>query len=132
MRRLLVAVLVCATAGGCVERTVSITSEPSGARVWLNDREVGTTPCTVRINDYGTFDVRLVKQGYAADWNGRTAETPIWDAPGPDLVGEILPADLKSRTAWHVELKPLPNDEPALIERARAAQSASKRPPFSP
>jgi hypothetical protein len=114
-----------------VERTVSITSDPPGARVWLNDREVGTTPCVVGINDYGTYDVRIVKEGYAADWNGRSVDMPLWDAPGPDLVGEVLPVDLHSRNEWHVTLVPLSKDEAALIDRARAAKVEAARPPFA-
>jgi len=136
MRQLTAIVLACLPFAGCVERTVSITSDPPGARVWMNDREVGTTPCIVGINDYGTYDVRIVKEGYAADWNGRSVDTPLWDAPGrdapgPDLVGEILPVDLRSRSEWHVTLIPLSKDEAALIERARAAKVEASKPPFT-
>ncbi|MEY2713221.1 MAG: hypothetical protein RLZZ217_1208 [Planctomycetota bacterium] len=131
MRMRTAIVLACLPFAGCVERTISITSEPAGARVWLNDREVGTTPCTAAINDYGTYDVRIVKEGYAADWNGRSVDMPLWDAPGPDLVGEILPVDLRSHTEWHVTLVPLSKDEAALIERARAAKVEASKPPFS-
>lgn len=44
---------------GCVERTITITSEPSGALVHLNDEEVGRTPLTVPFTFYGVYDVRL-------------------------------------------------------------------------
>ena len=41
-------VLACAATAllgtGCVERTIRVTSEPAGARVWLNDRDIGVTP----------------------------------------------------------------------------------------
>jgi len=131
MRQITAIVLACLPFAGCVERTVSITSDPPGARVWMNDREVGTTPCVVGINDYGTYDVRIVKEGYAADWNGRSVDMPLWDAPGPDLVGEILPVDLRSRSEWHVTLVPLSKDEAALIERARAAKVEAAKPPFT-
>lgn len=53
-------VLGCMVAGfGCVERTITITSEPSGALVHLNDEEVGRTPLTVPFTFYGVYDVRL-------------------------------------------------------------------------
>ena len=49
---------------GCVRRTISIVSNPPGALVWLNDREVGRTPIEVEFLYYGTYDVRIVKDGY--------------------------------------------------------------------
>lgn len=49
---------------GCVERTISITSDPSGALVFLNDEEIGRTPCEASFLHYGTYDVRIVKDGY--------------------------------------------------------------------
>jgi len=131
MRQLTAIVLACVPFAGCVERTVSITRDPPGARVWMNDREVGTTPCEVGIRDYGTYDVRIVKDGYAADWNGRSVAMPWWDAAGPDFVGEILPVDLRTRSTWHVTLLPLSKDEAALIERARAARVEASKPPFT-
>ncbi len=45
-------------AGGCVERTVTITSEPDNALVYLNDEEIGRTPVTVSFTFYGVYDVR--------------------------------------------------------------------------
>jgi hypothetical protein len=44
---------------GCVERTITINSEPQGALVYLNDEEVGRTPVSVPFLYYGTYDVRL-------------------------------------------------------------------------
>ena len=52
-------------AGGCVERKLTVVSEPEGAIVWLNDEEVGTTPVTVNFNWYGDYNVRIEKDGYA-------------------------------------------------------------------
>ena len=109
-------------AGGCVRRVVEITSEPSGAVVWMNDREVGTTPCEVEILHYGTYDVRVAKDGWEPISEGRDATPPAWDLPGPDLVAELLPFELESRTAWHVELKPEDLDPDAVMARAEATR----------
>ena len=38
---------------GCVDRTISITSTPSGALVYLNDEEVGRTPLVTPFTFYG-------------------------------------------------------------------------------
>ena len=38
------AVVVLATAGGCVERRMTIRSNPPGALVYVDDYEIGITP----------------------------------------------------------------------------------------
>lgn len=48
---------------GCVQRVISITSQPSGALVYLNDEEVGRTPVSVPHLFYGVYDVRLEHRG---------------------------------------------------------------------
>ncbi len=123
-------------AGGCVRRVVEITSEPSGAIVWMNDREVGSTPCEVEILHYGTYDLRLTKAGYEPFTAGRKATPPAWDLPGPDLVAEILPIRMESRNAWHVSLvvEDMSTDavlERAIVTRDRLAALIQATPPDS-
>jgi hypothetical protein len=107
--------------GGCVQREITITSEPSGALVHLNDREVGRTPVDVPFTFYGTYDVRLERSGYEPLWTRQQAKAPWWDYPGPDLLAEAVPG-LKSNPTWHFQLEPAlpPNeqDPDALLNRA--------------
>jgi hypothetical protein len=105
---------------GCVERTIRITSEPSGALVWLNDREIGRTPVDVGFVHYGTYDVRLIRDGYEPLHTAGEAKPPPWDIIGIDLAAELLPADLHSDVHWHFELEPALNDREGLLERAEA------------
>ena len=95
------AVLLC----GCVKRKISISSTPSGALVYLNDQEVGRTPVDVNFVFYGTYDVRLVKQGYQPLWTTGNAAMPWWEFPGPDLIAEILPGDKLVQINWHYDLE---------------------------
>ena len=104
--------------GGCVRRVVEITSEPSGALVWMNDREVGATPCEVEIIHYGEYDLRVVRDGWEPVSTGRSADPPVWDLPGPDLIAELLPVEIESRTTWHVVLQPEDRDPDAVMARA--------------
>ena len=113
----LVVAALCLT--GCVERTIRITSEPSGALVYLNDEEVGRTPCETAFLHYGTYDVRLVKDGYEPYMGPADADVPLYDLPGPDLVADLLPLRFKSRVEWHFTLLPVSDDEEAMIDRAR-------------
>ena len=62
--RLLTCILALGLMSACVRRTIEITSEPEGALVWLNDREVGRTPCSIEFTHYGRYDVRLRRDGF--------------------------------------------------------------------
>ena len=56
-------VMVPVLLGGCVRRVVDITSDPSGALVRMNGREIGTTPVEVEIVYYGDYDIQLSRAG---------------------------------------------------------------------
>lgn len=103
---------------GCVKRTITITSDPEGALVWLNDREVGRTPLDVEFLHYGTYDVRLVKDGYEPLLTSGKAPPPLWDHVGVDLLAELYPGGLHADIRWHYELQPSDHDPDALLIRA--------------
>jgi hypothetical protein len=117
--RLLTIVLACTCLAGCVRRVIDITSDPPGARVWVNDREAGRTPCSIEFTHYGRYDVRLRREGFEPVVGHGDAEAPVWDFVGCDLVSEVIPARLESRVAWHFTLIPTDQDEAALVQRAR-------------
>ena len=55
-------VLCAGLLAGCsTKRTLTIDTEPRGARVWVNDRYVGESPVAVPFVHYGDFEVRLEK-----------------------------------------------------------------------
>ncbi|MFK7959264.1 MAG: PEGA domain-containing protein [Phycisphaerales bacterium] len=110
-------------ASGCVERTVSITSEPSGALVYLNDREIGRTPLETGFVHYGTFDVRLVREGSEPLTTVGEARAPIWDTVPLDFFAEIAPLPFTSRIEWHFDLEPVRTDSAGLLERAGGLRS---------
>lgn len=116
---------------GCVERTITVTSEPPGAVVWINDVEVGRTPVETDFTFYGVYDVRLRLEGYEPVLTSRNAKAPVYDLPGLDLAAEALPTKIESNIAWHFVLTPLAEREPGadrsalqdqLIERARSTR----------
>ncbi|MDP6600681.1 MAG: PEGA domain-containing protein [Phycisphaerales bacterium] len=104
---------------GCVKRSILVTSEPPGALVWLNDREIGRTPVEVDFTYYGEYDIRLEHPDHEPIMTSRWAISPAWDWPLVDLAAEAMPVDLHSQQAWHFELVPLDNDTNTLLLRAR-------------
>ena len=117
----------CTTSG--VQRTIHITSEPSGALVHLNDEEVGRTPLTVPFTFYGTYDVRLEKDGYHPLWTEHEADAPWWETPGPDLIAEAVGGE--SELSWHFELEKAPAAEDVdvdeLVEHAKQLRARTRR-----
>lgn len=114
------------TAGGCIRRSLSITSTPPGALVWVNHREVGRTPVSVDFTHYGTYDVRIERDGMEPLMTSRKASAPAWDLPGPDLVVEVLPFQANSRVHWHFDLEPRDESHDALVDRARSFRAESR------
>lgn len=81
--------LTCASAG-CIERTVSINTEPEGATVFLNDQEVGQSPVTVPFTWYGDYDIAIRKEGYQTVKTNHRIKTPWYQWPFIDLFTECL------------------------------------------
>lgn len=118
---LALALAIAAANIGCTQRTIEVTSEPSGALVHLNDRQVGRTPVTVPFLHYGKYDVRLERDGHHPLWTTARAWPPPWDLPGLDLLFEAIPGT-HVRLAWHFELEEAPPaaevDDAELLDRA--------------
>jgi hypothetical protein len=121
--------------GGCLERQMTITSEPSGAMVWLNDVEVGRTPCETAFTYFGDYDVRVRLEGYEPLVERKTARQPVYEYPPLDLVATALPTKVKTEIKWHFVLeKSLESGqnkdafEADLIKRAQELRGQVDRP----
>lgn len=120
---------------GCLKRTISITTEPEGALVWLNDVEVGRTPLETDFTYYGTYDVRIRREGYEPLATSAKASAPVYEWPGADLVSEAVPANIHTVVRWHWVLTPRieatldkPAAESEVLSRARELRSRSVPP----
>ncbi|MGQ0629140.1 MAG: PEGA domain-containing protein [Phycisphaerales bacterium] len=115
---------LAASIGGCgsQERVITITTDPPGALCYLNDVELGRTPCDTTFKFFGTYDVRLVLDGYETLYTSRDTEQPWYELPGIDLAAAALPGVRRTDVRWAFVLNKAPAsdaDEPALLERAR-------------
>ncbi len=75
---------------GCVERKLTINTEPQGALVALNDEEIGISPVTVAFKWYGDYKVRIIKDGYAIVNTHRKLDAPAHDGFPLDFFYEVL------------------------------------------
>lgn len=115
---------------GCLKRTISITTEPEGALVTLNDVEVGRTPLETDFTFYGTYDVRIRREGYEPIVTKAKASVPVQELPGIDLAAEALPVRMHNVVRWHWDLTPRVENampkaeaEAAVLDRARELRS---------
>lgn len=105
---------------GCLQRTITVTSEPPGAVVWINDNEVGRTPVDVDFTYFGKYSVRLRREGYEPVVDVRNVKKPVHEWPGIDVVTEAVPANIHHRVRWHYDL------EPALEYRVSGPEAESE------
>ncbi|HUN80067.1 MAG TPA: PEGA domain-containing protein [Phycisphaerae bacterium] len=122
-RRLLLAVLLIAMPGatGCVERTLSINTEPPGATVVLNDQDVGKSPIKVPFTWYGDYDIIIRKPGYETMKTNHKINAPWYQIPIVDIFSECLvPYTIHDDhcTPTYVLEKAVVPDRKALLENA--------------
>ena len=104
---LLSSLILIAGSAGCVRRMVTINTDPQGARVTLNDEEIGTSPVSVDFIWYGDYDVILHKSGYETLHTHHKLLAPWYQVPPIDFVAEALvPFTIHDRREMFFTLEP--------------------------
>ena len=134
-RHLLAAGLVVALSAGCVQRRMTIRSNPPGALVYVDDYQIGTTPVSHDFVYYGTRKVRLVKDGYETLTVRQPIPLPWYEIFPLDFVTEnLVPWEIRDERVIDLAMQPASN-EPAESVAARAEQArlaAGSLPPVAP
>jgi hypothetical protein len=91
---------------GCVERKLTINTEPQGAMVILNDEEIGDSPVTVSFEWYGDYNVRVNKEGFETLKTHRKLEAPWYDGFPFDFFALLNPEKKVDSYEWTFELEP--------------------------
>lgn len=130
--RLIARMLLAASAAGCllpvgcVSRRMTICSDPPGALVMLEGRELGYTPVSVDFTYYGTREFTLVKDGYETLTVKQPVAKPWYQYAGVDFFADNLtPGHVTDRHQFRYALTPariVPND----ILRQRGEQLRSE------
>jgi hypothetical protein len=110
-------------AGGCVERQMTLVTEPSGARAYYNEKYVGETPVTFHFTYYQGPGLRFEKDGYDTLKTIPNVKAPFYQVFPLDLFAETSPLTFYDRQKFAYTLtataKP---DIKALVERADELQ----------
>ncbi|MGL5094868.1 MAG: PEGA domain-containing protein [Planctomycetia bacterium] len=129
--RLFVVLALAAPAVGCVERRMTIRSEPSNALVTLDGKELGFTPVSTSFNYYGDRKVKLSADGYDSLVVHQRVSTPWYQVPPLDFVSEALwPFRIRDQREYTYTMQPtmmVRTDE--LLSRADQTRVEGNNPP---
>lgn len=132
MHKLGIASLALILLAGCVEREMTIKSDPPHALVYLEGAETGQTPCTVQFVHYGTREIALYKEGYATKKVFEKISPPWYQIFPIDFFSEALwPFTVKDEHVLAYKLDPVqPVDQDALLERAKEMGKKNRQIPL--
>lgn len=113
------ACMLALACSGCVERTLTITSDPPNALVLVSYDEKGRTPTTFDFTWYGDYEVIISLDGYETLHTRVNVKPPMYDIPPFDLLSELAPWTYRVQRSAHFQLKKLelPDDD-ELIRRS--------------
>jgi len=115
----MVCVLLTSQAG-CVQRRLTVRTNPPGALLYVDDYEIGTTPISTDFIYYGKRKIRLVKDGYETLIVTQWIPPPWYEVPPLDFISEnLVPGYIRDQRVLDFQLKPqtlVPTEQ--LISRA--------------
>ncbi len=114
---------------GCVQRRMTIRTNPPGALVYIDDYYIGTTPVATDFTYYGKRKIRLVKDGYEILTVPKYDISPPWYEVFPlEFVAEnIVPWEIRDERLLDFQLVPqviVPQDQ--LLARADQLRSQTQ------
>jgi hypothetical protein len=119
--------LLCGGLSGCVQRRMTIRSNPPGALVYVDDNEIGPTPVSASFTYYGKRKIRLVKDGYETLTVMQEIPTPWYEYVPLDFISEnLVPGKIRDQRVLDYQLRPqmvVPTDQ--LLSRAEELRRSS-------
>src|SRR5436309_1740433 len=130
---LLLAALVLSTTG-CVRRRLTVRTTPPGAQVFIDDQEIGTTPCSAAFVYYGTRKITLMKDGYRTETIFQKIPPPWYEISPLDFVVEnFYPLEQRDERIVDVQLVPeelVPQQK--LVDRAQLLRDGARAGTVTP
>lgn len=99
--------LMCFACAGCVKRSYTIESEPTGAEIFLDGELVGHTPYEAEFEFYVSRSMRIEMEGYNTESADLRLKPPPYEWFPFDFVSEnVIPFTFRDRHVFVVELTP--------------------------
>src|SRR5688572_11323622 len=119
---------------GCVRRRLNVRSNPPGALVYVDNQQIGTTPCSVDFTYYGTREIRLVKPGFETLTLNQPIPAPWYQIPPLDFFSEnLVPTKIRDNRTVTYDLAPqviVPREQ--LVDRANQLRQDTLQFPVAP
>jgi hypothetical protein len=135
-RQLLVAacLAICLGSAGCVRRRLTVRTFPAGAQVFVDDQDIGITPCSASFVYYGTRKITVMKDGYRTETLFQKIYPPWYQIPPLDFVSEnVVPREIRDERIVDVQLVPeeiIPQQK--LMERAQSLRDGAQTGAVTP
>lgn len=131
IRGYLLVALLAVFCFGCVERKLTIKSDPPGGRVWLDGEEIGETPVTVPFTYYGTREIIIEKDLYRTVKLKVPINAPIYQIFPLDFITEVLlPFKIVDSHVVQVGLERItPAAKEEILQRAAELKKETEPPP---
>ncbi len=113
---------VCCVLSGCIHRSLTVLTEPPGAKVYINDELKGDTPVSYDFTWYGWYRLTLRKDGFDRVDDHRFVKAPMYCWIPFDLVMELVPLTIRDARTWSYTLTKsaeLPTPVPPSLDEAR-------------
>ena len=94
---------------GCqsTHRRLTVDSQPRGALVLVDGREIGFTPASISFDYYATRQITLVKDGFETQTFLQPIKPPLWQLPPAEFVTDnLLPGQVEDRHVVRRRLVP--------------------------
>ncbi len=128
------ALLCCALGTGCVQRRMIVRSNPPGAVVFVDNQEIGTTPCATDFIYYGTREITIKKEGFETLTVKQPIPTPWYQYVPLDFVTEnLVPGQIRDTRLLEYTLQPTQAVNPQeLVGRADTLRRGTHAGPVTP
>lgn len=125
--QMLLMTLLLLVSTGCmsVNRRMTVRTDPPGAMVRIDGRDIGFTPVAVDFTHYGTREITLIKDGYETLTTLQTVRPPWYQVFPLDFVSDnFLPVRIQNRHEFDYTMHPkllAPSEE--ILGRANSLRS---------
>jgi hypothetical protein len=126
--------VMCLLSPGCVRRRLTVRSNPPGAQVFVDNQEIGTTPCSASFVYYGTRTITVMKDGYRTEKIYQKLNPPWYEIPPLDFISEnLIPRETRDDRIVDVQLMAeeiVPQQQ--LLDRAQTLRDAARTGTVTP
>ncbi len=134
LRAIVAALALLSASTGCVQRQLTIRSNPAGALVYIGNEPIGVTPCSTPYTYYGVREIRLVRDGFETLTVSQKIPPPWYERFPLDFVSENLwPGEIRDDRTLNFQLEPQKIVPPGeLIARGENLRQGTRADGFVP